>query len=140
MGESRITGVKSLRVWDSRGRPTVELEIRLAGGAHAGQRVDIQDFMVIAVGAADYTEALEWTAEVYGAAGSLMAEAGRLAGFADEGGYWPAFDGKEDALSFLVRAIERAGLEPERDMAISLDIAASEFHRDGRYRLARDGA
>jgi enolase len=70
----------------------------------------------------------------------LMAEAGRLAGVADEGGYWPAFDGNEDALGFLVRAIERAGLTPGADMAISLDIAASEFGRNGRYRLARDSA
>jgi enolase len=69
-----------------------------------------------------------------------MAEAGRLAGVADEGGYWPAFDGNEDALGFLMRAIERAGLKPGDDVAISLDIAASEFYRNGRYRLARDNA
>jgi enolase len=119
--------------------PLPEIQI-FGGGAHAGRRVDIQDFMVIAIGAADYTQALEWTAEVYIAAGILMAEAGRLAGVADEGGYWPAFDGNEDALAFLVRAIERAGLKPGDDVAISLDIAASEFYRAGRYRLARDGA
>jgi enolase len=118
--------------------PLPEIQI-FGGGAHAGRRVDVQDFMVIAVGAADYTQALDWTAEVYRAAGMLMAEAGRLAGIADEGGYWPTFDGNEDALGFLVRAIERAGLTPGADMAISLDIAASEFGGGGRYRLARDG-
>jgi enolase len=96
--------------------------------------------MVIAVGAADYAQALDWTAEVYRAAGELMAESGRLSGIADEGGYWPAFDGNEDALGFLVRAIERAGLTPGADVAISLDIAASEFGSGGRYHLARDGA
>jgi len=117
--------------------PLPEIQI-FGGGAHAGRRVDIQDFMVIAVGATDYTQALEWTAEVYIAAGKLMAEAGRLAGVADEGGYWPAFDGNEDALTFLVRAIEQAGLKPGDDMAISLDIAATEFYRDGRYSLDRD--
>jgi enolase len=119
--------------------PLPEIQI-FGGGAHAHRRVDVQDFMVIAVGATDYTQALDWTAEVYRAAGMLMAEAGRLAGIADEGGYWPAFDGNEDALGLLVRAIERAGLTPGTDMAISLDVAASEFGGGGRYRLARDGA
>ena len=117
--------------------PLPEIQI-FGGGAHAGRRVDIQDFMVIAVGAADYTEALDWTAEVYRAAGELMADAGKLCGVADEGGYWPDFDNNEDALSMLVRSIERAGLEPGRQVAISLDIAASEFGKGGRYRLARD--
>jgi len=118
--------------------PLPEIQI-FGGGAHAGRRVDIQDFMVIAVGAKDYTQALDWTAEVYRAAGELMADAGKLCGVADEGGYWPDFDGNEDALAMMVRAIERAGLEPGADMAISLDIAASEFGEGGRYRLARDG-
>ena len=118
--------------------PLPEIQI-FGGGAHAGRRVDIQDFMVIAVGAADYTQALDWTAEVYRAAGELMADAGCLQGVADEGGYWPAFDGNEQALGMLVRAIERAGLRPGDDMAISLDVAASEFEHGGRYRLARDG-
>jgi len=119
--------------------PLPEIQI-FGGGAHAGRRVDVQDFMVVAVGAADYAEALDWTAEVYRAAGTLMDEAGLLAGLADEGGYWPAFDGNEQALGFVVRAIERAGLTPAADMAISLDIAATEFGSGGRYRLARDGA
>ena len=114
--------------------PIPEIQI-LGGGAHAGRRVDIQDFMVIAVGAADYVQALDWTAEVYRAAGAIMAEEGRLQGVADEGGFWPAFESNEDGLEILVRAIERAGLRPGEDMAISLDIAASEFGKDGRYRL-----
>ena len=114
--------------------PIPEIQI-LGGGAHAGRRVDIQDFMVIAVGAADYIQALDWTAEVYRAAGEIMALDGRLQGVADEGGFWPAFESNEDGLEILVRAIERAGLRPGEDMAISLDIAASEFWRDGRYRL-----
>jgi enolase len=114
--------------------PIPEIQI-LGGGAHAGRRVDIQDFMVIAVGAGDYVQALDWTAEVYRAAGEIMAGEGRLQGVADEGGFWPAFDSNEDGLEILVRAIERAGLRPGEDMAISLDIAASEFGKDGRYRL-----
>ena len=75
------------------------------------------------------------TAEVYRAAGELMRDAGKLAGVADEGGWWPAFDTNEEALAMLVRAIERAGFVPGDDVAISLDVAASEFGRDGRYRL-----
>ena len=118
--------------------PLPEIQI-FGGGAHAARRVDIQDFMVVAVGASHYGEALDWTAEVYRAAGAIMAERGLLAGTADEGGYWPAFDGNEQALETLVEAIERAGLAPGGQVAISLDIAASEFGTGGRYRLARDG-
>jgi enolase len=117
--------------------PLPEVQI-FGGGAHAGRRVDVQDFMVIAVGAADYAQALEWTAEVYRAAGRLMADAGLLAGVADEGGWWPAFDSNEAALDILLRAIERAGYMPGQEVAISLDIAATDFGRGGRYRLARD--
>lgn len=118
--------------------PLPEIQI-LGGGAHAARRVDVQDFMVIAVGAPDYPTALDWTAEVYRAAGELLADAGRLQGVADEGGWWPAFDGNEDALDLLLRAIERAGRVPGAEVAIALDIAASDFGRQGRYRLARDG-
>jgi enolase len=118
--------------------PLPEIQI-FGGGAHAGRRVDVQDFMVIATGARDYAEALDWTAEVYRAAGTVMSEADRLQGVADEGGFWPAFDSNEQALETLLRAIERAKLVPGQDVAISLDIAASELGRNGRYRLAREG-
>lgn len=118
--------------------PLPEIQI-FGGGAHAGRRVDIQDFMVVVPGAASFDQALEWTAEVYLAAGALMAERGLLQGVADEGGYWPAFDSNEAALDALMRAIERAGFTPGQEIAISLDIAASEFHQNGRYRLALDG-
>ena len=118
--------------------PLPEIQL-FGGGAHAGRRVDIQDFMVIAIGARTFAEALDMTAEVYRAAGRLLAEKGRLMGVADEGGYWPAFDGNEEGLSLAVAAIEKAGFTPGADMAISLDIAASDFGKDGRYRLARDG-
>jgi enolase len=114
--------------------PLPEIQI-FGGGAHAGRRVDIQDFMVMPLGASSFDEALVMTAEVYLAAGRLMSEAGRLAGVADEGGFWPAFDSNEEALSMLTRAIEKAGYRPGDEVAISLDIAASEFGRDGRYTL-----
>jgi enolase len=114
--------------------PVPEIQI-FGGGAHAGRRVDVQDFMVIAVGATSYSEALDWTAEVYSSAGKLMAETGYLAGVADEGGFWPMFRTNAEALDMLVRAIERAGFRPGEQVAISLDIAASQFGEAGRYRL-----
>ncbi len=114
--------------------PLPEIQI-FGGGAHAGRRVDVQDFMVMPVGAAGFAEALDWTAEVYRAAGARMAEAGRLQGVADEGGWWPAFDTNEEALELLVRAIEDSGRIPGDEVAISLDVAASELYRDGRYHL-----
>jgi len=117
--------------------PLPEIQI-FGGGAHAGRRVDVQDFMVIAVGADSYAQALEWTAEVYIAAGKLMNDAGLMQGVADEGGYWPAFSSNDQALDYLVRAIEGAGFVAGQDMAISLDIAATDFGKNGRYRLATD--
>jgi enolase len=118
--------------------PLPEIQI-FGGGAHAERRVDIQDFMVICPAANSFAQALDWTAEIYRAAGSLLRAAGRLQGVADEGGYWPAFAANEEALDTLVRAIETAGFRPGNEVAISLDIAASQFGRHGRYVLARDG-
>ena len=114
--------------------PLPEIQI-FGGGAHARERIDIQDFMIVCPGAATFAEACEWTAEVYRAAGLIMEERGTLQGLADEGGYWPAFAGNEDGLGLLVEAIERAGYEPGRQVAIALDVAASEFGKAGRYRL-----
>ena len=130
-------------LWDQGGRPGAPVlplpEIQIfGGGAHAGRRIDVQDFMVIATGADDYEQALAWTAEVYLAAGKIMAERGLLQGVADEGGFWPAFDANEDAAETLVQAIEKAGFKPGEQVSISLDIAASEFGKNGRYRLARE--
>jgi enolase len=114
--------------------PLPEIQI-FGGGAHAGRRVDVQDFMVMALGARSFEQALVMTAEVYRMAGDLMRACGRLQGVADEGGWWPAFDSNEEALRMLVRAIEGAGYTPGDEVAISLDIAASEFGRGGRYRF-----
>jgi enolase len=117
--------------------PLPEIQI-FGGGAHAARRVDIQDFMVVCPTARSFSEALDRTAEVYLAAGRLMKERGQMQGVADEGGYWPAFQSNEEALDMLVRAIESAGFTPGDEVAISLDIAASEFGRNGRYRLSLD--
>ena len=117
--------------------PLPEIQI-FGGGAHAARRVDVQDFMILCPRAKNFAEALDLTAQVYAAAGKLLAERGLLQGVADEGGYWPAFASNEEALDMLVRAIESAGFSPGADVAISLDIAASSFGDKGRYRLALD--
>jgi enolase len=118
--------------------PLPQIQI-FGGGAHAARRVDVQDFMVTCPSAGSFAEALDRTAEVYRAAGELMAARGLIQGVADEGGWWPAFASNEEALDMLVRAIERAGFAPGREVAIALDVAASEFGEGGRYRLALDG-
>jgi len=118
--------------------PLPEIQI-FGGGAHAGQRIDIQDLMVMALAAKSFDEALEMTARVYRAAGELMRDAGKLRGVADEGGWWPEFASNEEAIETLMRAIARAGFVPGDEVAISLDIAASEFGTGGLYRLGLDG-
>ncbi|MEM9605279.1 MAG: phosphopyruvate hydratase [Pseudomonadota bacterium] len=115
--------------------PLPEIQI-FGGGAHAGRRVDIQDFMIMVPGARDFDEVMEVTNAVYFAAGDIMARRGKLAGVADEGGWWPQFDSNVEALDTLVEAIELAGERPGDRVVISLDVAASEFGQDGRYRLA----
>ena len=114
--------------------PMPQIQI-FGGGAHAGRRVDVQDFMVVCSGATSFAQALEWTAEVYRHAGLLMAQRGSMFGVADEGGWWPDFSSNEQALEMLVLAIERAGFVPGDQVAIALDIAASEFGQQGQYRL-----
>ena len=114
--------------------PMPQIQI-FGGGAHAGRRVDVQDFMVVCPGASSFAQALEWTAEVYRHAGLLMAQRGSLFGVADEGGWWPDFSSNEQALEMLVLSIERAGFIPGDQVAIALDIAASEFGQQGQYRL-----
>ena len=109
------------------------------GGAHAGRRVDVQDFLIIPTGAGSFDEALAMAARVYRAAGEVMADRGRLRGVADEGGWWPEFGSNAEALDTLVEAIERAGFAPGDEVGIAIDVAASQFRRGNRYRLAADG-
>jgi enolase len=111
--------------------PLPEIQI-FGGGAHAGRRIDLQDLMVMPVGAQSFDEALVMVAEVYRTAGELMAQSGRRCGVADEGGWWPDFDDNEAAIAMLARAIDVAGYRNGQAL-ISLDIAASEFRIDGRY-------
>ena len=115
--------------------PVPQIQI-FGGGEQAGGRVDVQDFMVIATGAGSFNEALEMTAEVYHAAGTRLARQGLRQGVADAGGHWPTFKSNEAGLAALVQAIEDAGMRPGPDMAIALDIAATQLFRGGRYQLA----
>lgn len=110
-------------------------EIQIIGGG-LRKRIDIQDFMVIAIGAETYRQSLEMTFNVYHQTGRILQERGQLAGVADEGGFWPLFEANEDVLGVLVEAIEAAGYRPGQDVAISLDIAATDLYHDGGYRLA----
>jgi enolase len=115
--------------------PVPQIQI-YGGGAHARGKCDVQDYMLVCIGAGSFAEALEWTAQVYAAAGKRLAKRGALHGVADEGGYWPAFKTNEEGLSELVGAISDAGLEPGADAAIALDIAATQLYRGGLYHLA----
>ena len=117
--------------------PLPEIQI-FGGGAHAQGRIDLQDIMALPVGAPDWPTALDWCARVYRAAGSLLSDSGRLRGVADEGGFWPDVAGNEAILGLMLQAIERAGLKPSDDVAISLDVAANQFYRGGRYALKAD--
>lgn len=117
--------------------PLPEIQI-FGGGAHAHGRIDLQDIMALPVGAPDWSTALDWCARVYRSAGSLLSDAGRLRGVADEGGFWPDVSGNEAVLDLMLKAIERAGLRPGDEVAISLDIAANQFFRGDRYELRAD--
>lgn len=117
--------------------PLPQIQI-FGGGVHASRRVDIQSYMVIAIGAETFAQALEWSSKVYHAASQLMKKDGKFLGVADEGGIWPEFETNESALDLILRAIENSGLTPGQDMAISLDISASQFGSKDNYNLTRD--
>ena len=107
----------------------------LNGGAHADNNLEFQEFMVVPLGAASLSEALQWGSEVYQAQHSLLKERGLSTGVGDEGGHAPDLAGTEAALSLLVEAIEKVGLEPGSEVALALDAAASELFSDGGYRV-----
>ncbi|MCY4543098.1 MAG: enolase [Rhodobacteraceae bacterium] len=115
--------------------PLPEIQI-FGGGAHAGRRIDVQDFMIMVPGAESLGEALLTTSEIYLAAGTIMERRHGSAGVADEGGWWPQFASNEEALEVLVSAIEAVGEIPGDRVVISLDVAASEFGSNGMYTLA----
>ncbi|HEX3081920.1 MAG TPA: phosphopyruvate hydratase [Candidatus Saccharimonadia bacterium] len=111
------------------------------GGAHTSwESTDIQEFMIMPVGAKSFSEALRWGAEVFHALGKVLKSKGYGTLVGDEGGYAPAVkNGNAEALDLVVEAIEKAGYKPGEQIAIALDAAASEFHKDGKYELRVDG-
>ncbi len=108
------------------------------GGAHANNNIDMQEFMVIPVGAPSFREALRYGAEVFHALKKLLDDAGMATTVGDEGGFAPNLESHEAALKLIVQAIEKAGLQPGIDVAIGVDCAASEFYKDGFYHLASE--
>ena len=120
--------------------PLPEIQI-IGGGAHASWQTDIQDYLVVPTGATSFWEALEMSYNVYHAIGDLLTNAGKRCGVADEGGYWPQFERNCEPLELIVRAIEMAGYAPGTEVAISLDIAASDLYdaATGLYSLRLEG-
>jgi enolase len=109
------------------------------GGAHADNPIDIQEFMIMPVGADTFADALRAGAEVFQSLKRLLADKGHSTNVGDEGGFAPSLKGSEKALDFILKAIERAGYRPGDDIALALDAAASEFHDKGTYRLKGEG-
>jgi enolase len=108
----------------------------LNGGAHADSNVDIQEFMLLPVGAVSFSEGLRWGTETYHALRGLLRDRGLSTGLGDEGGFAPDLPSNEEALKLLLAAIESAGYQPGRDIALGLDVAASEIFNGGNYTLA----
>ncbi len=109
------------------------------GGSHADNNVDLQEFMVMPVGATSFSEALQMSAEVYHALKGLLKAKGLSTGVGDEGGFAPNLSSNEEAIKIIIEAIEKAGYVPGKDIYIALDPAASEFFEDGKYNLAGEG-
>ena len=111
----------------------------LNGGAHADDSTDLQEFMIMPIGAESFSEGLRMAAQVYQSLKRVLKDKGLGTNVGDEGGFAPTLGSNKDAVEMLVDAIERAGFQPGRDLFIALDPAASEFYRDGKYVLAKEG-
>ncbi len=109
------------------------------GGVHAKNSIDFQEFMVMPIGAASFSEALQWGTETYHALKNVLAQRGLSTAVGDEGGFAPDLPDNETAVKVLIEAIESTGRTPGRDIAIALDPASSEIYRDGAYHLAGEG-
>ena len=105
------------------------------GGAHADSGVDVQEFMIAPIGAESFSEALRIGAEVYHALKSVIKSKGLSTGLGDEGGFAPEAESTKAALDLIIEAIKKAGFEPGKDVALALDVASSEFFKDGKYHF-----
>ena len=112
----------------------------LNGGSHADNNVDIQEFMIMPVGAPNFREALRYGAETFHALKKILNQKGLSTGVGDEGGFAPNLGSNKEALDYLLMAIEKAGYRPGEDIVLALDVAASSFFKDGRYHLEAEGA
>ncbi len=106
------------------------------GGSHADNNIDFQEYMIVPVGANSFAEALAMGAEVFHALSAVLKQAGHVTAVGDEGGFAPNLASNEEGIQVILQAIEQAGLKPGEDIVLASDVAASEFHRDGRYHLA----
>ncbi|BFV57585.1 phosphopyruvate hydratase [Kitasatospora sp. CMC57] len=111
----------------------------LNGGSHADSNVDIQEFMIAPIGAESFSEAVRWGVEVYHTLKGVLKERGLSTGLGDEGGFAPNLDSNREALDLIVEAIKKAGYVPGKDVALALDVAASEFFKDGAYQFEGKG-
>ncbi len=109
------------------------------GGAHANNSLDLQEFMIIPVGAPTFREAVRWGAEVFHALKAIIHDKGMSTAVGDEGGFAPSVENHEAAIQLIIEAIEKAGYKPGEQIALGLDCAASEFYKDGMYVLAGEG-
>jgi enolase len=109
------------------------------GGAHADNNVDLQEFMIVPVGAASYREGLRWGAECYHVLKQVLSDRGLSTAVGDEGGFAPDLPSNEEAVRTLVEAIEKSGRTPGTDLAIAIDAASSEIYKDGEYQLVSEG-
>ncbi|GAA4862339.1 phosphopyruvate hydratase [Kitasatospora terrestris] len=107
----------------------------LNGGSHADSNVDIQEFMIAPIGAESFSEAVRWGVEVYHTLKGVLKERGLSTGLGDEGGFAPNLDSNREALDLITEAIKKAGYVPGKDVALALDVAASEFYKDGAYQF-----
>ena len=107
----------------------------LNGGSHADSNVDIQEFMIAPIGAPSFKEALRWGAEVYHMLKKVLHDRGLSTGLGDEGGFAPNLESNRAALDVIMEAIEKAGYTPGKDIALALDVAATEFYKDGAYQF-----
>ena len=123
------------------GQPRLPLPMMniINGGAHADNNVDMQEFMILPVGAPRFSEAMRWGVEVFHALKALLKSRRLSTAVGDEGGFAPDLPSNEAAIEVILAAIEKAGFKPGADIALGLDVASSEFHKDGRYDLASEG-
>jgi enolase len=128
----RIGGTRALRM------PVPMMNI-VNGGAHADNNVDMQEFMILPVGAPSFSEALRWGVEVFHTLKGVLKSRGMSTSVGDEGGFAPNLPSNEAALEVIMQSIEKAGFRPGHDICLGLDAASSEFYTDGRYELASEG-